>query len=294
MIASPNRVLARVVLTAFAMVGFLLLLALELVILSAGSGDSAAAAFRCLVAPVSSLDTAVHASAMVIAVVAALPILLGARAASRARATVVELRCAAKSARLSTLPPRVIAAATKPRVLERVDVVDAPRAFAFAYGWIRPRICVSTGLIELLDDAELEAVLHHEGWHAGRRDPLRLLLAQTIGAAFGAVPEIRRLVHLSVVAMEVAADRHVVAMMGHPRSLASALTKTVAPPVAKPAFEGHGEARTAALAGSLPTIPRGRGRFATALLLLELAVLAPLLTNGSIVSLAGFWIHPVC
>ncbi len=294
MIASPNRVLARVVLTAFAIAGFLLLLALELVILGAGSSDSASAAVRCLIAPVSSLDTAVHASGVAITAAAALPILLGARAASRARARVVELGSAAKVARLNTLPPQVIAAATRARVLGRVDVVDAPRAFAFAYGWIRPRICVSTGLLDVLDDPELEAVMHHEGWHAARRDPLRLLLAQTIGAAFGAVPEMRRLVRLYVVAMEVAADRHVVAMMGHPRALASALTTIVAPPVATPAFEGHTEARAAALTGTLPVIPRGRGRLAAALLLLELAVLAPLLMNGSIVSLAGFWIHPVC
>ena len=294
MIASPDRILARVVLTAFALAGILILLALELVILGAGAAESAAAAVRCLVAPVSSLDTAVHASAVAIGVLAALPILLATRAATQARATVVELGQAAKTARLDTLPPRAVAAATRTHVLGRIDVVDAPRAFAFVYGWIRPRICVSTALVDLLDDSELDAVLHHEGWHAARRDPLRLLLAQTVGTAFGAVPAMRRLVRLYVLAMEIAADRHVVAVMGHPRALASALAKTMAAPVRTPAFEGHAEARAAALAGSLPTVPRGRGRFAAAVLLLELVALVPLLTNGSIVALAGFWIHPLC
>ena len=294
MIASPNHVLVRVVLTALALVGFLAVLALELMILGAGTGESVVAAVRCLIAPVSSLDTAVHASAVAIGALAALPILLGAQAASRARARVGELRHAATTAQLSTLPPRVVAAATRTRVRDCINVVEAPRAFAFAYGWIWPRICVSTGLVDLLDDAELDAVLHHEGWHVARRDPLRLLLVQTVGAAFAIVPEIRRLVRLYVLAMEVAADRHVVAVMGHPRSLASALAKTAAPPVAPPAFEGLAGARAAALAGSFPMGPRWRGRVAAAVLLVELLVLIPLLTNGSIVALAGFWIHPVC
>ena len=294
MIASPDRILARVVLTAFALVGILVLLALELVILGAGAAESAAATVRCLIAPVSSLDTAVHASAVALAVLAALPILLAARVATRARATVMELRHAANTARLSALPPRVVAAATRTRVLGRIDIVDAPRAFAFAYGWIQPRICISTRLVDLLDDSELDAVLHHEGWHAARRDPLRLLLAQTVGTAFSAVPEMRRLVRLYVLAMEVAADRHVVAVMGHPRALASALAKTMAPPMRNPAFEGHAEARAAALVGSLPMGPRWRGRVAAAVLLVELVVLVPLLMNGSILSLVGFWIHPLC
>lgn len=294
MIASPNRVLARVVLTACALVGFLVLLALELAVLGTGSPGSAAAAIRCLIAPSSSLDTAVHASAVVIGFVAGFPILLGARAASRARATVAELRHAATTARLGTLPAPVVTAATAASALGRIDIVEAPRAFAFAYGWIRPRICVSTGLVDLLDESELEAVLHHERWHVARHDPLRLALAQTVGAAFAAVPEIRRLVRLYVLAMEVAADRHVVAKMGHPRALASAMAKTAAVPMRTPAFEGHTEARAAALAGSLPTITRGRGRLAAAVVMLELLVLVPLIMNGSIVSLAGFWIHPLC
>ena len=291
--AAPDRVLARVVLTAFAIVGFPVVLALELAILSAGSGDSAANALWCLIAPTSKIDTAVHASALAITVVAALPVLLAARAARRARASVDELRSAAKQARITSLSPWVVAVAARAQVLDRVDIVEAPRAFAFAYGWIRPRICVSTGLIDLLDEAELEAVLLHEGWHAAHRDPLRLLLAQTVGSAFGVVPEIRRLVHLYVLAMEVAADRHVVARMGHPRALASALAKSVAP-VAQPAFDGHAEARAAALAGHPLALPRWRGRIAALLLLAELVLLVPLFSNGSLVALIGFWIHPLC
>lgn len=294
MTASPNRVLARVLLMACALVGLLLVAALELAVLSAGTGDSAANAAWCLIAPVSRTDTAIHASALALAVVAALPLWLGARAASQARASVAELHSAARLARAAAPPARVATIAARTLSLGRLDVIDAPRPFAFAYGWIRPRVCISTGQMELLDDAELEAVLHHEGWHAARRDPLRLLMVQMVGAAFGAVPEVRRQVRDYVLAMEVAADRHVVAEMGHPRALASALAKCVAPPAAQPGFEGHAAARAAALAGHPPALPRGRGRLAALVLLAEVVLLAPLITNGSIVALIGFWIHPLC
>lgn len=293
MSTSPNRVLARVVLTALALAGFLLLVALELLILSAGSAGPAALDLRCLIAPVSSLDTAVHASAVALGLLAILPILNGARAASRTRAAVADLRHLAKQARLNT-PPNLLAAAAAANITGRVDVVEARRPFAFAYGWVRPRVCVSTGLVELLGDRELEAVLHHEGWHVSRRDPLRLLLAQTAGAAFAFVPEIRRLVRAYVLAVEVDADRHVVAVMGDPRWLAGALVKTMSPATIRPAFEGDAEARVAALTGNGPREPRWRGRTAAAVLIVELIVLIPLLTNGSIVSLVGLWMHPIC
>lgn len=292
--SAPDRVLLQVVLTAFAITGFLVLLVMELAILSAGSGDSAAHAFRCLIAPTSKVDTAVHASAIAITVAAAFPVMIAFRVARRARAKVEDLRSATMLARIDSLPPWVIVVAAKAQVLDRIEIVEAPRPFAFAYGWLRPQICLSTGMIALLDEAELEAVLHHEGWHVARRDPLRLLLVQTIGAALGAIPEIRRLVHSCVLAMEVAADDHVVTEMGHPRALASALTKSVLPPTATPAFEGHPEARAAALVGHFPRMPRGRGRLAAVLLLLEIAVFVPLVSNGSIVSIVGLWIHPVC
>lgn len=290
---SPNRVLARVVLTALAVAGFLLLVALELLILSAGQAGPATIDLRCLLAPVSSIDTAVHASAVAIGLLAALPILRGARAARRARSRIAELRQLARKARLTT-PAEVVAVATVAQIATRIDVVDATRPFAFAYGWIRPRVCVSTGLVQLLNARELEAVLHHEGWHVGRRDPLRLLLVQTAGAAFGVVPEIRRLVQDYLLAIEVAADQHVVTIMGTPQWLASALIKIMTPPVVRPAFEGDAEARVAALTGIVRTERRWRGRLAAAALILELAILIPLLSNGSMVALFGLWIHPIC
>ncbi len=297
MTLSPDRVFARVVLAAVVLIGFLGLAALVLLALGAGPDRWGTLSLRCLVAPMSALDTAVHGSAVTLATIAGLAVLAGMRAGNRERAAVAELRSATTWARLGSPPPRMLAAATAVGVAGRVDVVVAPRPFAFAYGWFRPRICVSTGLIDRLTDEELKAVLHHEGWHVARRDPLRLLMVRTVGAAFTVVPPIRRLVRLYVLAVEVAADRHVVAAMGNPRWLASALIKVTEPPVAGPAFEGHAEARVAALAGDpLPSLPSTpwRGHVAAAALVLELFAVIPLLTGGGLPLLASFWMHPAC
>jgi Peptidase family M48 len=41
---------------------------------------------------------------------------------------------------------------------------------------LRPRVVVSQGLLERLSDAELRAVLEHEGYHVANLDPLKLVV----------------------------------------------------------------------------------------------------------------------
>ena len=59
-----------------------------------------------------------------------------------------------------------------------LQVVASDEVLCFCIGLLRPRIVVSTGLVELLDQAELEAVLAHEASHQRRRDPMRLMVAE--------------------------------------------------------------------------------------------------------------------
>jgi len=292
--ASPDRALARVVLVALALGGLLGLVPLMLLTLGAGTLRSGVRTLRCFFEPISSIDTVVHASAIATASLAGLAFLAGMRLISRERATVAELRGATMTARLHSVPARLVAVGIHLGVNGRVDVVDAPRPFAFVYGWIWPRICISTGLLDRLTDRELEAVLHHEGWHAARRDPLRLLIVRSIGATFAFVPPISRLVRLYLLTTEVAADRHAVAMMGHSQWLASALVKSVSPPVITPAFEGHTEARIGVLAGESLPVLSWHGRIAAIVLTLEVVALVPLLLDGSIPLLANLWLHPIC
>jgi Zn-dependent protease with chaperone function len=106
---------------------------------------------------------------------------------------------------------------------ERLDLVDDERPFAFAYWFVRPRVCVSTGLVARLPAEELRAVLAHECWHVARRDPLRIVLARYFAAGLYVMPIIDDLVAHYDLVKEVAADEHAVTVLGDVRPLARAL-----------------------------------------------------------------------
>lgn len=112
----------------------------------------------------------------------------------------------------------------------RVTVVRAVQPIAFCHGLVRPRICLSTGLLRLLDDDELEALLLHERFHLRHYDPLRRALARVLGSALFFVPVIDELARHCAITQELSADRAVIAAQGHGRFLGSALYKLVAAP----------------------------------------------------------------
>jgi beta-lactamase regulating signal transducer with metallopeptidase domain len=86
-------------------------------------------------------------------------------------------------------------------------------------------VVISAGLIALLDEKELEAVLRHEAHHLDHRDPLRLIVADTLAEGFRFLPLVGMLRDHLAVAQELAADRHAVRALGTDRSLAAALYK---------------------------------------------------------------------
>lgn len=111
-------------------------------------------------------------------------------------------------------------------IAERVDVVAWDRAEAFCYGFLRPRICMTTGLLAALHPAEVEAVLRHERHHLRRRDPLRVLGWTVLR---GACPWLAPQAAHADMRRELAADRAVMREQGR-APLASALLKLVTRP----------------------------------------------------------------
>lgn len=126
-----------------------------------------------------------------------------------------------------TVSRRVGGIAADLELAGRIDIVRDPRPFSFCYWFRRPRICLSTGLIKRLDDAELRAVLLHERYHLRQRDPLRLVIARYFAAGLYVVPVVEELVEYYTVQKEVAADQAAVRAMGGVRELASALFKAL-------------------------------------------------------------------
>ena len=107
----------------------------------------------------------------------------------------------------------------------RLELVAAPEPLAFCHGLLRPRVCISTGLLRLLDREELRAVLLHEAHHVRRRDPLRRCVADWLAASLFFLPLVAMLREHHAVASEVAADQWALDRMGDGRSLAAALYK---------------------------------------------------------------------
>lgn len=107
---------------------------------------------------------------------------------------------------------------------QRVTVIDGAKPVAFCAGLLRPRIYVSTGTLAALSDAELGAVVAHEGHHARVRDPLRVFLARALSDGLFFLPALRPLSERYAEVAELAADRAAVrASRDDAAPLASAL-----------------------------------------------------------------------
>jgi len=128
-------------------------------------------------------------------------------------------------ARKVRLPARVRLAAAGLELDGRIDVVADERPFSFCYWFLRPRICLSTTLVERLDRDELRAVLLHERYHLRHRDPLRLVVARYFAAGLYVVPVVDELLSFHTLQKEVEADQEAVRASGGVRSLAGALYK---------------------------------------------------------------------
>ena len=149
-----------------------------------------------------------------------------------------------------------------------VHVVAGEAPLAFCAGLVRPRVYLSEGCFSRLGHRELAAVVAHEGHHADRRDPLRVLLARAIGDAYA----LRSLPRREQAVAELSADAAAVER-GGVAPLASALL----------AFEAGGIApeRVDRLAGARPAaeVPRAIVLMAASVL----AVLVALLAAGAFI-----------
>jgi Zn-dependent protease with chaperone function len=125
--------------------------------------------------------------------------------------------------------PRVSAAAERTGLSGRIDVIASAEPFSFTYGVGSGRVAVSRGLVEMVSDDELDAVLEHERYHVRNGDPLKILVTRTLTPALFLLPALRDLHSRYVAGRELAADRRAMHRCGR-RSLAGALAKVVKAP----------------------------------------------------------------
>lgn len=106
-----------------------------------------------------------------------------------------------------------------------VVIVRDPSRMAFTFGLLRPRIYLSTGLLDGLDGKELRAVFLHELCHKRGFDPLKLFLLSVLRDSFSYIPALKGFVGHAIALKEHEADDSAASRMKEPLSLASALLK---------------------------------------------------------------------
>ena len=140
---------------------------------------------------------------------------------------------AIRTLRLRPIPARLARISSKVQPAGNIDVVPSSEPLAFCYGLLRPRTCVSTGLIDFLFDSELKAVLCHEHHHQKIGAPLILFAADSLAKVFFFIPVLSDVRNLLAAYIERSADRYAVRMTGR-STLARALYRLLNHPMFSP------------------------------------------------------------
>ncbi|MEH7092587.1 M56 family metallopeptidase [Priestia megaterium] len=106
----------------------------------------------------------------------------------------------------------------------QINIINDKRPVAFTYGFVYPQIIISTGLIQLLDSNEIEAVLEHEYYHYRNKDPFKLSLYKCLARLFFFLPITEKILKRYVTQKELAADAFATEQVGL-KPIASALYK---------------------------------------------------------------------
>lgn len=96
----------------------------------------------------------------------------------------------------------------------RFIILDEPQMIAMTVGFFKPKIVLSSFVVEHFNVKELEAIIYHELYHYKSRHPLQLLLLNVLAECFAFLPVLKELVKHYEVWMELLADRYSIKRMG--------------------------------------------------------------------------------
>jgi beta-lactamase regulating signal transducer with metallopeptidase domain len=106
-------------------------------------------------------------------------------------------------------------------------VIEHNESMAFTLGLRKPLIVLSSGLIELLDRHELEAVIEHESFHQNNHDSMRIFILQVISQSLWFIPLTRWTYQNGKIMSELLADEYAIRKTGSELGLSSALLKLI-------------------------------------------------------------------
>ena len=145
----------------------------------------------------------------------------------------------------------------------RIDLVQSLDPVAFCYGWLKPRICISAGILARLDSAGATGSATARAIPSAAPRPFEDRVSRVLTSAFFFLPLVRGLQQQYLVAKEIEADRHVIDSQGTDRPLLRALYKLLLkqsnPASTAPTYVQHGVAgATDALNQRLDYLLNGR------------------------------------
>ncbi|KWU61014.1 MULTISPECIES: M56 family metallopeptidase [Priestia] len=100
------------------------------------------------------------------------------------------------------------------KYLIQIHVTEDKQPVAFTYGFIYPQIVISTGLIQILEADEVEAVLEHEYCHYKNKDPFKLSVCKCLARLFFFLPISQKRLKNYVTQKELAADNFAIEQVG--------------------------------------------------------------------------------
>ncbi|WNR44428.1 M56 family metallopeptidase [Paenibacillus roseipurpureus] len=107
----------------------------------------------------------------------------------------------------------------------QVCMLNYRAPLAMTVGLWKPRILVSSGLVDILETNELRAVMEHEKCHVQHRDPGAIFLLALISKAMRYIPIFEWMAHKYPMMIELRADRYAIDQMEQSKDLGSALLK---------------------------------------------------------------------
>ncbi|PFO01236.1 hypothetical protein COJ85_17625 [Bacillus sp. AFS076308] len=108
-----------------------------------------------------------------------------------------------------------------------IVVIQDKELLAFTFGFWKPKIVLSTILIDMLDSRELEAVIYHETSHQKYYDGLKVFVLQIISEIMWYIPLTKWSYQNYRIMVELVADEFAIKRMGSELGLGSALLKLI-------------------------------------------------------------------
>ena len=125
------------------------------------------------------------------------------------------------------LMPKLYHVAISLGLNNKVVAVNSNSLDIFCFGFLKPKICISSRLINQVSKKQLKAILLHEKNHLKSYDPLKLFLVNAIRKSLFFIPGLNHLASQFEIGLELAADERATNNLKETQSLSKALIKII-------------------------------------------------------------------